>query len=140
VRRFVKVWQREHQITPAEAYIPLCFEAGDAFQFDWSHETIQLDGVTTANKVDDTSTDPSGSVQWDVSDEVMFYASATRATKAGGFNSSGNSPANTNFDPEEATGYEIGLKGAFLDGRPFRGPGRREFSVFCNDCSRQDGS
>ena len=51
VRRFVKVWRREHQITPADAYIPLCFEPGDAFQFDWSHETIQLDGVTTAIKV-----------------------------------------------------------------------------------------
>jgi transposase len=51
VRRFVKNWRVEHQTTPTDAYIPLDFEAGDAFQFDWSHETIQLDGVTTAIKV-----------------------------------------------------------------------------------------
>jgi len=51
VRRFVKVWRQEHQATPTDAYIPLSFEPGDAFQFDWSHETIQLGGVTTAIKV-----------------------------------------------------------------------------------------
>jgi transposase len=50
VRRFVKVWRREHQTTPTDAYIPLSFEPGDAFQFDWSHETVQLGGVTTAVK------------------------------------------------------------------------------------------
>ena len=51
VRRFVKNWRREHQATPTNAYIPLNFEPGDAFQFDWSHETVQLDSVTTAIKV-----------------------------------------------------------------------------------------
>jgi transposase len=51
VRRFVKTWRQEHQTTPRDAYIPLSFEPGDAFQFDWSHETVQLGGVTTAIKV-----------------------------------------------------------------------------------------
>ncbi len=51
VRRFVKVWWQDHRTTPTDAYIPLCFEPGDAFQFDWSHETVQLGGVTTAIKV-----------------------------------------------------------------------------------------
>ena len=51
VRRFVKVWRRERHATPTNAYIPLSFEPGDAFQFDWSHETVQLDSVTTAIKV-----------------------------------------------------------------------------------------
>ena len=50
VRRFVKVWRRDHQCTPTDAYIPLYFDPGDAFQFDWSHETAQLGGVTTAIK------------------------------------------------------------------------------------------
>lgn len=70
-------------------------------------------------KVDDTSTDPSVSLQWDAADEIMLYTSYTRATKAGGFNSSANNPANTSFDPEEAEGFELGLKGTFLDGRLF---------------------
>ncbi len=51
VRRFVKTWRRERQTTPTNAYIPLSFDPGDAFQFDWSHETVQLDGATTAVKV-----------------------------------------------------------------------------------------
>lgn len=51
VRRFVKAWRQENQTTPRDAYIPLSFDPGDAFQFDWSHETIQLAGVTTAIKV-----------------------------------------------------------------------------------------
>ena len=32
-------------------YIPLTFDPGDAFQFDWSHETVVLGGHTTAIKV-----------------------------------------------------------------------------------------
>jgi len=35
---------------PTDAYITLSFEPGDAFQFDWSHETVQLGGVSTAVK------------------------------------------------------------------------------------------
>ncbi|UTU53189.1 MULTISPECIES: IS21 family transposase [Mesorhizobium] len=30
----------------AEAYIPLSFAPGEAYQFDWSHEIVLLDGVT----------------------------------------------------------------------------------------------
>ena len=36
VRRFVKNWRAEHQGSPTDAYIPLVFEPGEAFQFDWS--------------------------------------------------------------------------------------------------------
>ncbi len=52
VRRFVRVWRRKKQTIPTNAYIPLSFEPGDAFQFDWSHETVQLDSLTTAIKAD----------------------------------------------------------------------------------------
>jgi AraC-like DNA-binding protein len=31
----------------AEAYIPLTFAPGEAYQFDWSHEIVVVDGVTT---------------------------------------------------------------------------------------------
>ncbi|WP_166424640.1 TonB-dependent receptor [Paraglaciecola sp. 20A4] len=73
----------------------------------------------TRSKVSDTSFDPSVSMQWDVNNNIMLYASYTKATKAGGFNSSNNSPANSSFDPETATGYEIGFKGTFLENRLF---------------------
>ena len=35
----------------AEAYVPLLFASGDAYQFDWSHEIVVLNGVTTTVKV-----------------------------------------------------------------------------------------
>ncbi len=50
VRRYVKAWRVEHQEV-TQAYIPLSFDPGDAFEFDWSHETIVLGGQTTAIKV-----------------------------------------------------------------------------------------
>jgi len=51
VRRFVRTWRTEHQGTPVDAYIPLVFEPGDAFQFDWSHEKIVIAGAMTDVKV-----------------------------------------------------------------------------------------
>lgn len=51
VRRYVKDWRRSQRTTPSDAYIPLSFEPGEAYQFDWSHETVILGGVTTAVKV-----------------------------------------------------------------------------------------
>jgi hypothetical protein len=35
----------------AEAYVPLSFPPGEAYQFDWSHEVVVLCGVTTIVKV-----------------------------------------------------------------------------------------
>ena len=35
----------------AAAYVPLSFAPGEAYQFDWSHEIVLLDGVTTTVKV-----------------------------------------------------------------------------------------
>ena len=51
VRRFVKAWRAEHQHTPNDAYIPLIFDPGEAFQFDWSHEKVLLAGAMTEVKV-----------------------------------------------------------------------------------------
>ena len=37
--------------TTADAYVPLSFAPGEAYQFDWSHEIALIDGVTTTLKV-----------------------------------------------------------------------------------------
>ena len=34
----------------AAAYVPLSFEPGEAYQFDWSHEIVLLNGVTAIVK------------------------------------------------------------------------------------------
>jgi transposase len=50
VRRFVQRWKREEQ-EPVKAYVPLSFAPGEAFQFDWGYEPIELGGVNVKIKV-----------------------------------------------------------------------------------------
>jgi transposase len=45
VHRFVKTWRDERARVPAHAFVPMSFAPGEAFQFDWSHETITLQGL-----------------------------------------------------------------------------------------------
>jgi len=51
VRRYAKAWRKAHGAALAEAYVPLTFAPGEAYQFDWSHEIVVLNGVTTTVKV-----------------------------------------------------------------------------------------
>jgi transposase len=45
VHRFTKIWREERARVPQHAYVPLSFAHGEAYQFDWSHETITLNGL-----------------------------------------------------------------------------------------------
>jgi hypothetical protein len=36
---------KERGATTAAAYVPLSFAPGEAYQFDWSHEVVLLNGV-----------------------------------------------------------------------------------------------
>ena len=49
VRRFVKKWRGQDTVT--KAFIPLVFAPGEAFQFDWSYEQIELGGVNVKIKL-----------------------------------------------------------------------------------------
>jgi transposase len=51
VRRYAKSWRKEHGAVMAEAYVPLSFAPGEAYQFDWSHEIVLIDGITVTVKV-----------------------------------------------------------------------------------------
>ena len=52
VQRFVKRWKSHHRgPTLTQAFVPLAFVAGDACQFDWSHEQVELSGVLQTVKV-----------------------------------------------------------------------------------------
>jgi hypothetical protein len=46
IRRYAKSWRRKRGATMAQAYVPLSFAPGEAYQFDWSHEIVVLGGVT----------------------------------------------------------------------------------------------
>lgn len=45
VRRYVKRWREDHKRLAAPVFIPLSFGPGEAFQFDWSEDHAELDGV-----------------------------------------------------------------------------------------------
>ena len=50
-RRYVKGWREARAEGVSDVYVPLSFDRGEAFQFDWSHETVVLGGNTTEMKV-----------------------------------------------------------------------------------------
>ena len=50
VRRYARHWQQHHGHSQ-DAFIQQHFEPGEAYQFDWSHETVVLGGITQTVKV-----------------------------------------------------------------------------------------
>ncbi len=51
VRRYARGWRRERVAVTAAAYVPLSFDPGEAYQFDWSHEIVLINGTTVTVKV-----------------------------------------------------------------------------------------
>src|SRR3984893_7309497 len=51
VRRYATRWRTEPGAAMAEAYVPLSFAPGEAYQFDWSHEVVLINGTTLTIKV-----------------------------------------------------------------------------------------
>ena len=51
VRRYAKTWATARGAVTADAYVPLYYAPGEAYQFDWSHEVVLIGGVTVTVKV-----------------------------------------------------------------------------------------
>jgi len=55
VAAFARRWREEQQAAKLEAakrtYVPLQFQPGEAFQFDWSEDWIKINGVSTKLQV-----------------------------------------------------------------------------------------
>ncbi len=54
VRRYALRWTSERRkgvADPALAFVPLVFRPGEAFQFDWSHEDVEIAGTPLRVKV-----------------------------------------------------------------------------------------
>ena len=49
VRRYAGAWAKTS--ASANAFVPLTFAPNEAYQFDWNHEIVVLDGMTTTVKV-----------------------------------------------------------------------------------------
>ena len=50
VRRYARQWAVREGERIAAAFVPLVFAPGEAYQFDWSHEIVMLDGVAVTVK------------------------------------------------------------------------------------------
>lgn len=63
--------------------------------------------------------DPSITLQYDISPQVMVYATYGRGSKSGGFvsNTYGTTNATFRFRPEKSENYEAGFKSTLADGR-----------------------
>ncbi len=74
-----------------------------------------------------TNFSPSVKAQYDLNDDVMLYASVSKAFKSGGFDEAGTNGIVDEFsyDDEEALSFEIGGKLTVLDGR-----GSLNFAMF----------
>src|SRR5437899_2094099 len=51
VRRYAKAWRVARGAATAEAFVPLSFAPGEAYQFDWSHEVVLMNGATVTLKL-----------------------------------------------------------------------------------------
>ena len=61
---------------------------------------------------------PRLALEYGVNDNLMFYASATRGFKSGGWNARGTNPrAIEVFGPEKVWSYEFGMRSDWMDGR-----------------------
>ncbi|MBL8537157.1 MAG: TonB-dependent receptor [Hyphomonadaceae bacterium] len=64
---------------------------------------------------------PRVSIEYQATDDILFYATAAQAEKAGGFNTNivagSPIPSERFYDPETAWNYEIGAKTSWYDGR-----------------------
>jgi iron complex outermembrane receptor protein len=56
---------------------------------------------------------PAVSLQYDINEDMMVYASFSEGFKAGGF---ATGPYPFDYDPEFVSAYEVGVKGSYLDG------------------------
>ena len=80
---------------------------------------LNIEAHSIAGKLSEDSFNPMANIQYDITDDLLFYASFARGSKAGGFDIRGNSlPTSTTvatpgafvFGDEQADNFEAGLK------------------------------
>ncbi len=65
----------------------------------------------------ETPFDPLAIIEYNINDDIMTYASFTTGSKAGGFDPRSNNVASFEFENEDSTAYEAGIKTTLADGR-----------------------
>lgn len=77
--------------------------------------------LTFVDKRDFDNFVPRFTLEYDLAEDVLLYASAAQAVKVGGFNTNivagSPIPSERRYDPETAWNYEVGAKTSWYDGR-----------------------
>lgn len=115
---------------------PYTTNQGSGFTFgDPANDTLLATFTDISDKDADRSWDeisPSLKVDWQMSDDIMFYVSYAEGFKSGGFDMRGNAAISPNvvdgYDPETVETWEAGIKSQFWDDRV-----RLNFTVFDMD-------
>ncbi len=88
--------------------------------FDFMLSNLGIFSHNANNTRDEKQFDPLVNLQYNISDDVMVYASYTEGSKAGGFDMRSNSlptgfpvAGSFEFEDEQATSYELGTKLSF---------------------------
>jgi iron complex outermembrane receptor protein len=112
---------------------PYTTNQGTGFTFgDSDNDTLLLTFTDISDQDADQTWNeisPSLKVDWQMSDDMMFYLSYAEGFKAGGFDMRGNAATNPNvvngYDPETVETWEAGIKSQLWDDRV-----RLNFTVF----------
>jgi outer membrane receptor protein involved in Fe transport len=92
---------------------PILFDSVFGIQNEQSPLSPQ--GHNLKGERDETSFTPLVNVSYKVAEDIMAYASATTGFKAGGFDARANNTNSWEFEEEEATAYELGVKSLLLE-------------------------
>ena len=102
---------------------------GRVFSYDDENDAVITDylGLSSGNRINKVSVDGEAfyklNTSYDLTDDVMLYATASQGFRRGGANSfkeeGGQVPTQEIqfYEPDSVDNYELGMKGTFLDGR-----------------------
>lgn len=79
--------------------------------------TEQSTGHNVSDKRSESPFDPLIIAEYHFTDDIMGYASFTTGSKAGGYDPRSNNVASFEFEEEESTAFELGVKTTLADGR-----------------------
>ena len=92
---------------------PILFDTVFGIQNEQSPLSPQ--GHNLSGKRDENSFTPLINISYKIDQNIMAYVSATTGFKAGGFDARANNVNSWEFEEEEATAYEMGIKSLLLD-------------------------
>jgi len=96
-----------------DAMASVLFDA--VFGINNEQSSLSPQGHNLSSQRDESSFTPLINVSYKIDNNIMAYASATTGFKAGGFDARANNVNSWEFDEEDATAYEMGIKSLLLD-------------------------